>query len=206
MSLLAACFAWYTAQMSPPAQALRRHLEQLGPLPEAAFTALSGELRPCSFARGGYLLRGGERATLCFFVVEGLVRELYLDDTGCEHVRSFVHEGQLTGSLLDLISGAPSVTWIEALEPTQALAFRYDHFDALCERFPALQRIARRFAEALFVKKARREHDMLAYSARERYARFCAEHAALDARVRRQHLASYLGITPEHLSRLRRRA
>jgi CRP-like cAMP-binding protein len=57
-------------------------------------------------------------------------------------------------------------------------------------------------AEALYVKKTRREYEMLALPAAERYRRFRESEPRLDARVTRRHLASYLGITPEHLSRL----
>jgi CRP-like cAMP-binding protein len=64
--------------------------------------------------------------------------------------------------------------------------------------------LARRNAEALYVRKAQREHEMLALPAAERYARWRREQPELDARVSRRQLASYLGITPEHLSRLRR--
>ncbi len=130
------------------------------------------------------------------------MRELYVDEAGREVTRVFVDAGQTTGSLLDLLSGEPSVTFIQALEPTETVAVRYRDFDALTARFAELQLAARRIAEALYVRKARREHEMLALSAAERYARFVREQPTLDARISRRHLASYLGVTPEHLSRL----
>ena len=180
-------------------------LQRLSPLPSEVLDALSPLLVPRKFEAGSWLLTGGELAQTAFFVAEGLVRELYISDQGIEHTRAFVPEGQLTGSLLDLISAQPAVTWIQALEPTYTLAFSYRAYDALCDRHPALQRCARRHAELLYVRKARREHDMLALSARERFERFHEDNPGLDVRIRRQHVASYLGITPEHLSRLRRR-
>jgi CRP-like cAMP-binding protein len=170
----------------------------------AAVAALRALVVPRAFEAGGWLLRAGERAAWCFLVTQGLVRELYIGASGEEHTRSFLAEGQLTGSLLDLLSVEPSVTWIQALEPTQALCWRYDQFNALCAAHPALHVVARRSAEALAVRKTRREHEMLALPAPARYARWLAEHRALDARVSRKHLASYLGVTPEHLSRMRR--
>jgi CRP-like cAMP-binding protein len=180
---------------------LRRSID----LPARALAALARVACRRSFAAGEYLLRGGERAEWVFLIVEGLARELYLTDAGAEHTRGFVCEGQLTGSLRDLLSDTPSVTWIEAIEPTSAVVWRYADFDRLCDRHPALERAARRTAEALYVRKARREYDMLALSAPQRYADWLASHRALDARITRRHLASYLGVTPEHLSRLRRR-
>lgn len=179
-------------------------LRRLGPISGRAFDALAAICVPRSFQPGDHLLRAGDRATLSFFVVKGLVRELYVGEDGAEHTRSFVAENQTTGSLLDLLSGKPAVTFIEALEPTDTLAFGYAEFDALCARFADLNHIARKNAEAVYVRKARREHEMLALSAADRHARWLAEQPGLDARVTRRHLASYLGISPEHLSRLRR--
>jgi CRP-like cAMP-binding protein len=98
---------------------LRQRLEQVGALPEAAFQALRAELVARRFDMGAYHLRAGEQAHWCFFVETGLVRELYVDDQGSEHIRSLVADGQLTGSLLDLLSGAPSVTWTEEGKPQQ---------------------------------------------------------------------------------------
>lgn len=174
------------------------------PMSDAAFAALSPLVEPRAFAAGEYLLAAGDRAEWCHFIARGLVRELYIDEAGQEHTRSFLAEGQVTGSLLDLLSGAPSVTFIQALEPTETLAWRLRDFDALCARFAELHVVARRAAEALYVRKTRREHELLTMPAAARHARWLDEHAALDARVSRRHLASYLGVTPEHLSRLRR--
>jgi CRP-like cAMP-binding protein len=179
-------------------------LRRVAPLPDAAAVAFSALLTPRRFAAHQLLLRAGDPAKWCFFLVSGLVREYYVAADGAEHTRSFITQGQMTGSLLDLLSRSPAVTFIEALEPVVALGFAYQDFDVLSGRYPALQLLARRNAEALYVRKASREYEMLARSAAERYRRWLQEHAGIDARISRRHLASYLGITPEHLSRLRR--
>ena len=188
---------------SPARRALAAMALRLAPLGADAIAALDALAQPRSFAAGAMLLRAGEHATWSFFVHRGLVRELYVGERGEEHTRTFIGGGDVTGSLLDLLSEGPAVTFIEALEPTAALALRYRDFDALCARLPELHHLARRLAEAAYVRKARREHEMLAPPAARRHARWLEEHAALDARLSRRHVASYLGITPEHLSRLR---
>ncbi|MEQ1507068.1 MAG: Crp/Fnr family transcriptional regulator [Myxococcota bacterium] len=158
-----------------------------------------------AFAPGEHLLRGGDRARWCYVLESGLVRELYIGADGRELTRAFVTEGHATGSLLDLLSGGPAVTWIEVIEPTVATAVGWAELDALAGRHPDLQRLLRRVAEALYVRKARREYEMLALTATERYDRWIAEFPGVDARVRRRHVASYLGVTPEFVSRLRQR-
>jgi CRP-like cAMP-binding protein len=183
---------------------LQLALRSLAPVSEEAMAALMALTHLRQFAPGEWLLRGGEQAVWCYLVVQGLARELYVGQDGTEHTRAFVSEGHMTGSLLDLLSGAPSVTWIEALEPTVARAWSWSELDRLCASYPELQLVLRRAAERLYARKARREHEMLALSATERYERWLAEHPTLDARVQRRHVASYLGVTPEHLSRLAR--
>ncbi len=170
---------------------------------DASVAALTRIVEERSFGAGAFLLEAGQRAEWSYFLFHGLVREFYVSETGEAHTRSFIAENGLTGSLVDLLSGQPAITWIQALEPTRTLAFRHREFEALCARFADLQNLARRHAEALYVRKARREHQMLALPAKARHAAWLAENAQLDPRVRRNLLASYLGITPEHLSRLR---
>ena len=171
-------------------------------LSPAALRALESRAVERRFSAGELLLAAGTRAEWFHVIEAGLVREYYLTDSGEEHTRVFVAEGGLTGSLLDLTSGAPSVTWIQALEPTRTVALRYADLDDLARRHPDIGHLARMHAEALAVRKTLREYEMLALTARERLARWRAEHSDLDARVTRRLLASYLGMTPVHLSRI----
>lgn len=155
-----------------------------------------------TFRTGDLLLEGGARAEWLHVLEEGLVREFYVTADGDEHTRVFVSAGGVTGSLLDLSSSGPSVTWIQALEPTRTIAIRFTDFNALAAEHGDLESLARRHAEALAVRKTKREYEMLALSATERLARWRAEHPSLDGRITRRLLASYLGITPVHLSRI----
>lgn len=177
---------------------------RVSPLSDASLAAVAALMTTRCFDRSAWLLQGGQRARWGFYVAVGLVRELYIDAAGIEHTRAFVSAGEFTGSLLDLLSGQPSVTWLQAIEPTTVLAFRYAEFDALCEQHVDLGHLARRVAERLYVRKASREYQLLALPAAQRYAQWCRECPGLNARIGRRVLASYLGITPEHLSRLRR--
>lgn len=179
-------------------------MRRLAPLSARETRAIAPLLRPFTVPEGGWLLRAGERAELSYFVLKGLVRELYVSEDGVEHTRVFVAEGQVTGSLLDLLSAEPSVTHIQALEPTSGLSLPYRELDQLSQTEPGIERLLRRTAETLYLRKARREHAMLALTATQRYQQWLREQPELDARVSRRHLASYLGVTPEHLSRLSR--
>src|SRR5262245_5918446 len=143
-------------------------LLSIAPLDARELAAVFTLCTMARFEESTWILRGGECAEHCYFILRGLVRELYVGENGEEHTRVFVREQQITGSLLDLLSGAPSVTWIQTLERTEAIKLRYRELDALAAQLPSLQVVLRRVAEALYVRKARREHDMLALSAGER--------------------------------------
>jgi len=187
------------------AEGFLRTAERVAPLSKEAAREIANLLEPRTFVTGSYLLRSGERAEWCHYLAAGIVRELYVAADGAEHTRSFIAEGDVTGSLIDLLSGQPSITFIEAIEETSTLAFRHRDLEQIAVRHPEVQLLMRRWAEQLYVRKTRREHDMLALTAAVRHANWLAQYGPIDKRVRRRDLASYLGITPEHLSRLRRR-
>ncbi len=184
---------------------LKATLSQFGELTAEAESSFNALLRERKFSRGEWLLRAGEVAEWSHFIVRGLVREFYVASDGAENTRSFIAEGKFTGSLVDLISGQPAITWIEALEPTDTLSFSYRDFERICQSHPSLLQFSKRVLERLLVTKVRREHELLSLPAALRYANWMNENSQLDQRVRRKDLASYLGIAPEHLSRLRRR-
>lgn len=182
-------------------EALTKALRALAPVDDAALRRALSDFRVVELGRDEHFLDAGALACELAFIERGLVREYYVSQGGEEHVRSFCSEGMFTGSLYDLLSGAPSVVNIQALEPTTLWVASWAGFQARCDREPAWHIAGRRHAEALYVKKAEREHQMLALTARQRWE---LVPAALVKRIPGRHLASYLGITPEHLSRIRR--
>jgi CRP-like cAMP-binding protein len=162
-------------------------------------------VRVRELARGEHVLRGGERATDVIVVVHGLLREYFVLPDGTERTKAFIAEGELSGSLADLLVDAPSRAFIVAEEPSRLLVARYTAYRELARRLPAWDRLGRIALERLLVRKADREYELLALDAEARYAELARRYPGLEARVAARHVASYVGITPVHLSRLRRR-
>jgi CRP-like cAMP-binding protein len=182
---------------------LRHALESLSPLSDAAWAPVPAWVSERRVDAGDTLLRAGETATEVFFVREGLLREFYVDTRGRESTRRFTPAPELSGSLADLLSGGPARVWVEALEPSCVWCIPWAKLDALSQRDPQWMRAARVLAERLYQRKMQREFELLTLPAAERYRRFAEEQPALDARLPRHLVASYIGVTPVHLSRLR---
>lgn len=167
----------------------------------AAGFALS---HPRTFEPGGQLLRAGDRAREVHIVVEGMLREYYVLPDGHERTKSFVVEQQVAGSLPDLLSGEPSRAFIVAEESTRVLVVDYAAMRALHEPYPSWASLDAEVTRRLLLTKTEREYELLALDAERRYEVFRRRFPGVEERVAARHVASYVGITPVHLSRLRR--
>ncbi|MBK7151098.1 MAG: Crp/Fnr family transcriptional regulator [Sandaracinaceae bacterium] len=187
------------------AQLYARAMRHVAPLSDDEIAAGLVLVRVRELARGEHLLRAGDPARDVAVVVTGLLREHFLLADGSERTKAFVLEGELSGSLADLLSESPARAYIVAEEPCRLLVVDFAESAALAAKSPAWAQVRARATEALLRIKAEREYELLGLDAAARYAAFRARYPGLEARVAAKHVASYLGITPVHLSRLRRR-
>lgn len=181
---------------------LHQSLDCIQPLSPQAWANVSGLTSARTVPANQLLLCAGDVATRIFFVKSGLLREYYVDHQGKEATRRFCRAGEFSGSLADLLARGPSAVFIEAMEVCELIEMDFKAVDALSLEHPSLMLLLRRLAEGLYVHKMRREFEMLTLPAAERYHRFAASEPELDARLPRHMVASYLGITPVHLSRI----
>lgn len=180
---------------------LHRALHAVSPLSDDELAALP--LRCLRLDAGAVLLRAGEPAREVGFVVDGGLREYFVLPDGSERTKGFNLPGEFAGSLSDLLSGEPSRAWIVAELPTTLLVTPWPDYLALVERYAGWQRFARITAETLYRRKVQREYELLALDAAQRLQATLARWPDLEQRFRQRHIASYVGISPVHLSRLR---
>jgi CRP-like cAMP-binding protein len=185
--------------------ALRTALGRIGLTEEAPIADGLSLFHVRALQRGEYLLRGGERATLAGVLVSGLLREHFVTEKGVERTKSFITPLQFTGSLADLLSDKPSRAFIVAEQTSRLVLAPYAELRRLEAVWPSWSAAARRSIEYLLADKAEREYQFMCLDAEGRYAAFLARYPHLEASVAASHIASYLAITPVHLSRLRRR-
>ncbi len=182
---------------------MKAALQQVSPLGDADIEALTAHARQTHVPKGTVLLRAGERAQSSGFVLQGGLREYYVLEDGAERTKGFNMAGGFSGSLSDLLSGEASRVWIVAEAPSTLIHTPWAVYVQLTESSPAWSRFARKMAESLYMAKVEREYELLALDAAQRYQRALARWPMLETVFSQRDIASYIGVTPVHLSRLR---
>jgi CRP-like cAMP-binding protein len=150
-----------------------------------------------------YFLRAGEIPERLGFNISGLLRLFYIDDSGKEINKHFCLESTVAVAYKPFIRREESEIYIQALEDTKLLVIDYNTYNDLLNCHICWQTIARKMAEIIFILGQKRESELLLIDAQERYSQFLRDYPNLVNRISQYHIASYLGITPESLSRIR---
>lgn len=150
-----------------------------------------------------YLLQEGDVWKYNAFVTKGCVRTYTVDEKGAEHIINFAVENWWTGDRESLASGEPSIFNIDALEDAELVLINKSSFDTLCAEIPAFNDLINGILQKSFIVSQNRIHTFISLSAEDKYLNFLQKFPHLPMRVPQGMIASYLGITPETLSRIR---
>ena len=134
----------------------------------------------------------------------GIIRVFYCSAAGTEYNKHFFEAPSFFGAYALLITGAPNHIQQQTLTTCTGWLARFSDLQALMLQGPELERLARRWTELLYVEKEQREVEIVLLDAEQRYLLFQQRHGALEQLVPQYHIASYLGVTPTQLSRIRR--
>jgi len=159
---------------------------------------------PKKIRKRQYLLNAGDKAQHTAFVEKGLLRSFSIDDSAHEHVVQFAPEGWWTTDLCSFLSGDEAVYNIEALEDSELLLLSKQSMDEMLEQHPKMERFFRLLMQNSIIALQRRIVGTLSLSAEEKYKRMMQVYPNILQRAPQQHIASFLGITPETLSRVRK--
>jgi len=145
----------------------------------------------------------GERAEKIGYIERGVMRAYHLNENGGEYNKTFFKDGSFVGAYSSLVSLRPNLIDIDCLTDCDILQANYSDIRNLYDRFPKVERLSRILAEQFFVAKEKREIELATLEAKDRYHIFQAEHPGLELIIPQYHIASYLGISPTQLSRIR---
>jgi CRP-like cAMP-binding protein len=150
------------------------------------------------------LVKHNEVATELYYINKGLIRLYYTTEKG--EITGFIFRENLFASSYDsFLRKAPSIQTLESLEECDLLVITFDHMQELYEEVPKINILTRKVAEQRFINAQQILSSFLLDSPEERYQKFEAANKDLLQRVPQNIIASYLGITPVSLSRIRRR-
>lgn len=154
--------------------------------------------------KGEVLLRAGDKQGRGFYVASGCLRSYVIDSSGKEHVVQFAPEDWFVSDLKSMLRGVPASMFIDALEPSVVHEIDNDRARDTLSNDPATQAMMFEKAHNRMVTLQDRVIELLAASGEERYLRFIKTYPGLMQRLPQKLIASYLGVTPESLSRIRR--
>ena len=138
------------------------------------------------------------------YVVTGAFRSFFLDHEGKEHTVQIAVDDWFVSDFYSYITKSPATLFVEALEDSVILRMPYDSIEPLCSKHHSLSEFFRITTEKAFAYSRNRALSNISKTAEERYKEFLAMYPAITQRVPQRVVASYLGMTPEFLSKIRK--
>lgn len=158
-----------------------------------------------TFQKKGYILREGKICTNRYFITSGLARSFYIDNKGNEKITQFALENWWVTNMESYIKGIPSDSSIQAIERTTVLFIDKFELEKLFKTMPKLERCFRMITESMLIAIQRRNDIYLQMKSKDRYEDLIQHFPTFAQRVPQYMIASYLEITPEYLSELRKK-
>lgn len=182
---------------------LKAYLIKLVDLTENEMEKFTSLFSESLLKKNEYLAVEGEYATKFVFITKGVMRAFFRNSSGDEYNKTFFTEGKFVGAFSSLVTKQRNLINIQCLTDCVVHMADYEQVTELYDDFPKIERLSRILAEHYFVSKETREIELAMLDASDRYAIFQKKHPDLEHRIPQYHIASYLGITPTQLSRIR---
>ncbi len=151
-----------------------------------------------------YLLQPGEVCKYTAFVSKGLLRSGVVDEKADDHILQFAIEGWWISDIYSFLTSEPSGYFIDTLEDSELLLLSKENNELLLEKVPKMERYFRILTQNAIIALQRRLIGSLSQSAEEKYLKLLSLYPQIVQRVHQHMIASYIGVTPETLSRIRK--
>ncbi|QPH37789.1 Crp/Fnr family transcriptional regulator [Pedobacter endophyticus] len=182
---------------------LYNHISKFVDLSDDERETLGSLLKSFSFKKKAFLLEHGEICRANYFVVKGCLRLYFIDIKGAEQTTQFAIENWWISDLTSFMFQKPSAFFIQAAEATEVIAIDHRHHDEIFNKIPKLERYFRLILQKTHQASQMRIKFLYSQTAEERYFHFNKLFPGFVQRVPQYMLASYLGFTPEFLSKIR---
>lgn len=183
--------------------ALFRHIARFARLEAADKELLASSLRERTVKKKEYLLKEGQVCTANYFIVKGCFRMYYVNDKGVDQIIQFGIDNWWITDYMSYETAKPSLFYIQAVEASELLVWDKSVEESLLQQIPALERYFRLILQRTVAAGQQRSKYNSDFSGEERYRHFQDNFPEFIQRVPQYMLASYLGFTPEFLSKIR---
>ena len=187
-----------------PYQQLRQYFNQLTPIAPEEWNDFTQKLRVIQKTSGAQLLQEGQVCDFVCYINHGLVRAYELVD-GIEVNRTFFMQDFFATEYQSFLQREPSKEYLEVIDDAELVVIDYQHLQDMYRKYKSFERLGRILAESLYVRLRGKVERFLINSPEERYLLLLKDHPDYLDKIPHYHIASYLGITPQSLSRIRKR-
>lgn len=182
------------------------YIDKIIPLNKSEKEMIENAFRELHVSKGDLWMTQGKVCNQVAYVVSGKLRIFYIDDNGNEITCYFVTPDNFLTSFTSFLTNTPNTENIAAIEDSVLMVISKDKLEELSTAVPKMQIFRRIIAENLFIMMEKRIAMLQSHSANERYEQMIKDNPDIILSVPLQYTASFLGITPQHLSRLRKEA
>lgn len=182
---------------------LKTFFNAVSPLRDQTWKAIEPLFRVATLRQHEHFINVNETATDIAFLESGIVRAYFADKKGQEYNKQFFVGPSVIGAYTSLLTGQPNQIAQQALSDCVIHTLSYQEITSRYDKFPDLERLARKMAEYYFLEKEKKELEIVLLNATARYNIFQKEFPGIEQHIAQYHVASYLGITPIQLSRIR---
>ena len=183
---------------------VRKFIENITPMTDSDWQFFSSKLQEVTLKKHAVLLKFGEVENHLYFITKGIIR-FYVPGEEVDLTFGFVFENEFATGYDSFLTQTPSEYQIETLTDTILWKISRKDLEQVYERTSSGNIIGRKMAENMFLIKSKRELSLLSKTAEERYLDLFSDRPKLLKQIPLKYIASYIGVTPQALSRIRRR-
>lgn len=165
---------------------------------------IDSKFEKISLTKGDVLLSSDTHVTNQYYVFSGCLRSFFVNNLGKDHTTQFAVKDWWISDYISFFTEEKSVMTIECLQDAEIYRLSRNDMNSLCEEIPKIETFFRNKMEKAFASFQKRILEYLSLTAKERYIKFITTYPEIEQCVKNYHIASYLGITTESLSRIRK--
>ncbi|REC47481.1 Crp/Fnr family transcriptional regulator [Chryseobacterium pennipullorum] len=181
---------------------LRTHIGKVVPLEEEEFELIASCFTYRKYKKHQFLIQEGEAVAYNYFVLKGLLKLVYTDESGKEHIVGFAMEDWWETDFPAYYLGKKATMSLECVEDTEVLCLKLEDYRRLCAALPKLEHFFLEKAYLGYIAAQQRIVSTMTTGIKERYEQLLSKYPSLVQRVPKSLLAAYLGVSRETLSRL----